>query len=390
MPSSRLPANLSANAIARAVAARRASSGALIDLTESNPTRVGLSYPPDLLAPLADPAGLAYDPQPLGLPTAREAVAREFLRHGRTVEAGRVALTSSTSEAYGLLFKLFCDPGDRVLVPHPSYPLFDHLTQLEAVEAAPYGLEHHGRWRIDLASVERAATARTRAVLVVSPNNPTGSFLHRDDLDALIQICQRHDLVLIGDEVFFDYRLGEVPDAASVLDRCEVVTCALGGMSKSCGLPQVKLGWIVWGGPDSSVRSTLAAYEIIADSYLSVSTPVQVAAPALLAGAGPVREQLRARIDRNLRALQQACRRWPAATLLDVEGGWSAVVRVPAVRPEEELVVTLVTDDGVLVHPGFFFDFHHEAFVILSLIVEPGPFDAGVDRVLARASGGSR
>lgn len=390
MPSSRLPANLSVNAIARAVEARRASPGDLIDLTESNPTRVGLAYPPDLLAPLADRAGLAYEPEPLGLGPAREAVAREFLRHGRTVDPDRVVLTSSTSEAYALLFKLFCDPGDRVLVPHPSYPLFDHLTRLEAVEAVPYALEHHGRWRVDLSSVERAAAARARAVLVVSPNNPTGSFLHRDDLNALIQVCRRHGLALIGDEVFFDYRLGEVPDAASVLDQNEVVTCALGGMSKSCGLPQVKLGWIVWGGPDAQLAPALTAYEIIADSYLSVSTPVQVAAPALLARAGLVRDQLQARIERNLRALEQACRRWPAATLLDVEGGWSAVIRVPAVRPEEDLVVSLVTDDGVLVHPGFFFDFSHEAFLVLSLIVEPGPFDAGVERVLARACGSSR
>jgi aspartate/methionine/tyrosine aminotransferase len=389
MPSSRLPANLSANAIARAVEARRAANGELIDLTESNPTRVGLSYPPDLLAPLADAAALAYEPEPLGLRTAREAVAREFLRHGRTVDADRVVLTSSTSEAYALLFKLFCDPGDRVLVPHPSYPLFDHLTRLEAVEAVPYVLEHHGRWRIDLSSVERAATARARALLVVSPNNPTGSFLHRDDLHALIEVCRRHGLALIGDEVFFDYRLADVPDAVSVLEQNEVVTCAFGGMSKSCGLPQVKLGWIVWSGPEADLQPALTAYEIIADSYLSVSTPVQVAAPPLLARAGLIRTQLQARIDRNLRALERACRRWPAATLLDVEGGWSAVIRVPAVGSEEELVVTLVTADGVLVHPGFFFDFPREAFLVVSLIVEPAPFDAGVERMLARACGRS-
>lgn len=387
MLSSRLPANLTANAIARAVEARRASTGDLIDLTESNPTRVGIVYPPDLLAPLADPAGLAYEPEPLGVRGAREAVAREFLRHGRTVDPDRVVLTSSTSEAYALLFKLFCDPGDRVLVPHPSYPLFAHLTTLEAVEAVPYALEHHGRWRIDLPSVERAAASGARALLVVSPNNPTGSFLHRDDLSALVDLCRRHGLALIGDEVFFDYRLGAAAETVSVLDQDEVLTCALGGMSKSCGLPQVKLGWIVWAGPAATVTATLSAYEIVADSYLSVSTPVQVAAPALLARAGVVREQLQARIDRNLRALEEACRRWPAATLPDVEGGWSAVIRVPAVGPEEDLVVTLVTDDGVLVHPGFFFDFDHEAFLVVSLIVEPGRFDAGVHRVLARACG---
>lgn len=387
MFSSRLPANLAANAITRAVDARRASGRGLIDLTESNPTRVGLSYPPDLLAPLSDPAGLAYDPQPLGLPAAREAVAREFLRHGQTVRPDRVALTASTSEAYALLFKLFCNDGDRVLIPHPSYPLFDHLTRLEAVEAVPYALEHHGRWRVDLSSVERAATGRARAVLVVSPNNPTGSFLHRDDLAALVEICRRHNLVLIGDEVFFDYRLRAVPEAASVLNQEEVVTCALGGLSKSCGLPQVKLAWIGWRGPAAALDEALAAYEIVADSYLSVSTPVQVAAPALLAHGGVIRDQLQARLTRNLRALGEACSRWPSATLLDVDGGWSAVIRVPAVRPEEDLVVALAAEDGVLVHPGFFFDFPREAFLVVSLIVEPGAFDQGVDRMLARACG---
>jgi alanine-synthesizing transaminase len=387
MRSSRLPSNLSPNAVSRAVEARRAAGLELIDLTESNPTRAGLLYPPDLLAPLADAAALVYDPQPLGLVAARDAVAREFLRYGREVEPGHVALTSSTSEAYALLFKLFCDPGDEVLVPHPSYPLVDHLTRLEAVGAVPYALEYHGGWRIDLPSVERAITTRTKAILVVSPNNPTGSFLHRQDLQALVELCRRHDLALIGDEVFFDYRLDTAPDAASVLDQDEVMTCALGGLSKSCGLPQAKLGWIVWRGPAVSLPGVLSAYEIIADSYLSVSTPVQVAAPALLARAAVVRAQLQARIARNLTALREASEPWSAATVLRAEGGWSAVVQVPAVRPEEDLVVTLVTEDGVLVHPGFFFDFSREAFLVLSLIVEPRRFDAGVARMLARACG---
>jgi alanine-synthesizing transaminase len=387
MRSSRLPSNLSPNAVSRAVEARRAAGLELIDLTESNPTRAGLLYPPDLLAPLADAAALVYDPQPLGLVAARNAVASEFLRYGHEVEPGHVALTSSTSEAYALLFKLFCDPGDEVLVPRPSYPLFDHLTRLEAVGSVPYALEYHGSWRIDLPSVERAVTARTKAILVVSPNNPTGSFLHRHDLQALVELCRRHDLALIGDEVFFDYRLDAAPDAASVLDQEEVITCALGGLSKSCGLPQAKLGWIGWRGPAVSLPGILSAYEIIADSYLSVSTPVQVAAPALLARAAVVRAQLQARIARNLTALREASEPWSAATVLRTEGGWSAVVQVPALRSEEDLVVTLVTEDGVLVHPGFFFDFPREAFLVLSLIVEPRRFDAGVTRLLARACG---
>jgi hypothetical protein len=301
-----------------------------------------------------------------------------------------VALTSSTSEAYALLFKLFCNPGDHVLVPQPSYPLFDHLTRLEVVEAVPYRLEYHGTWRIDIDSIARALTPKTRALLVVSPNNPTGSFLHRDDLHALVALCRRDGLALIGDEVFFDYPLDDAPDAASVLEQDEVLTLALGGLSKSCGLPQVKLGWIVWAGPQDVVASALAAYEVIADSYLSVSTPVQVAASRLMESGAMVRAGIHTRVRRNLDALRAASAAWPASTVLRTEGGWSAVVQVPATRTEEDLTVTLVTTDGVLVHPGYFFDFPREAFLVVSLLAEPDRFDAGVSRMLARACEGSR
>jgi alanine-synthesizing transaminase len=388
MISSRLQADLTPNAVTRAVAARRRSGRPLIDLTESNPTRVGIPYPSGLLAPLSDPAALTYDPQPLGLASAREAVAQEYARYGLAVSAARVALTSSTSEAYALLFKLFCDPGDEVLVPQPSYPLFEHLTRLEAVRTVPYEIEYHGAWRIDLDSVARAVTSRSRALLVVSPNNPTGSFLHADDLAALTGVCDAHGLALIGDEVFFDYRLDAAPRAVSVLSQNHVLTCALGGMSKSGGLPQVKLGWIMWAGPDARVAEAMHGYEVVADSYLSVSTPVQVAAPALLHSAGEVRGLIHARVRRNLTALRLACAHAPSVTTLAVEGGWSAVLQVPAVRSEEELVMTLVNEDGVLVHPGFFFDMTREAYLVLSLIVEPSTFDAGLALLLRRATGG--
>jgi aspartate/methionine/tyrosine aminotransferase len=267
--------------------------------------------------------------------------------------------------------------------------LFDHLTRLEAVETRPYTLEHHGAWRIDAASVARAITPRTRALLVVSPNNPTGSFLHHDDLDAVVGLCADHDLALVGDEVFADYPLEAAPGRVSVLAQDEVLTCALGGLSKSGGLPQVKLGWMAWTGPPTRVAEALHAYEIMADSYLSVSTPIQVAAPTLLTRVAPVREQIHARVRRNLQALRSAASAWPAVTALSVEGGWSAVVQVPAVGTEEELVLSLLRDDGVLVHPGYFFDFPREAFVVISLLVEPTAFDAGVRAVLERA-GGSR
>jgi aspartate/methionine/tyrosine aminotransferase len=390
MLSSRLPPDLAPNAVARAVDARRTTGADLLDLTASNPTVAGLHYPPDLLAPMASAEAIRYEPRALGLASAREAVAAEYARHGRPVHPGRIALTASTSEAYALLFKLLCDPGDEVLVPQPSYPLFDHLTRLEAVIPRAYHLEYHGDWRVDLHSVTRAVTSRTRALLVVSPNNPTGSFLHRHDLSDLVDVCRRHDLALIGDEVFFDYPLDPAPDKVSVLDQDEVVTCALGGLSKSCGLPQVKLGWMAWNGPAPEVARVIAAYEIVADSYLSVSTPVQVAAPTMLHRASTVRAQIQARIARNLQALRAACAAWPAVTVLRAEGGWSAVVQVPATRPEEGLVLTLITEDGVLVHPGYFFDFPREAYLVISLLVEPATFDTGISRVLARTCGSGR
>ncbi len=384
--SSRLPSNLTLNATTRTLATLRERGVAIIDLTESNPTRVGLRYPSDLLEPLSGPASLLYDPQPLGLPTAREAVSQDFARRGLTVPAERIALTASTSEAYSLLFKLLCDAGDSVLVPHPSYPLFEHLTVLEAVVAKPYRLEHHGTWRIDLDDLESSVDEETRAVLVVSPNNPTGSFLHERDLEALAALCASRDLMLIGDEVFADYRLERTAAAPSVLMATDVLTCSLGGLSKSVGLPQLKLGWIAFGGPTSRVAPLMAQYEIVADSYLSVSTPVQVALPSLLDRGASIRAQIQTRLERNLASLRQAVREVPSISVLEVEGGWSAVLKVPAFRTEEQLVLSALADDHVLVHPGYFFDFEHEAYLVVSLIVEPDVFDRGVARILARAA----
>ena len=382
----RLPGDLSPNAAARAVEALRARGTAVIDLTESNPTRAGFQYPERLLQALADSRALRYDPHPLGLVAARDAVSREFLRRGLDVPASRIGLTASTSEAYGFLFKLLCEAGDAVLVPRPSYPLFDYLTALEAVEAIPYTLEYHGTWRIDIASVRRAVNDRVRALLIVSPNNPTGSFLHKDDLVGLATLCASRDIPIIGDEVFADFPLDAAPQAASVLDAGDIVAFSLGGLSKSVGLPQLKLGWIGFGGPADRVQKMLTAYEVIADAYLSVSTPVQVAAPALLDAGGVVREQIHARVQRNLSSLRAAAAAYPSVSVLTCEGGWSAVVQLPAVRSEEALVLELLNDDHLLVHPGYFFDFERESFVVVSLLVGPDVFDRGVARLLARAT----
>ena len=384
--SSRLPSNLTLNATTRALAALRERGVTVTDLTESNPTRVGLQYPADLLEPLSDPYSLLYDPQPLGLPAAREAVAGDFERRGLTVSPERIGLTASTSEAYSLLFKLLCAAGDSVLVPRPSYPLFEHLTVLESIVAKPYRLEHHGAWRIDFDDLESSVDDTTRAVLVVSPNNPTGSFLHEDDLMALAALCATKDLMLIGDEVFADYRLERSTPPASVLTSTEVLSCSLGGLSKSVGLPQLKLSWIVFGGPASRVAPLMASYEIVADSYLSVSTPVQVALPSLLDRGASIRRQIQARLERNLASLRRALSDVPSVSALEVEGGWSAVLKLPAFRTEEQLVLGLLADDHVLTHPGYFYDFEREAYLVVSLLVRPEVFDRGVTRILARAA----
>ena len=284
-----------------------------------------------------------------------------------------------------MLFKLLCDAGDAVLVPQPSYPLFAHLTQLESVSAIPYALEYHGSWRVDVDSISRAATDRVRAIMIVSPNNPTGSFLHRDDLESISVLAAANGWAIIGDEVFADYPLDAAPEAVPVLSGADVLTFSLGGLSKSAGLPQLKLGWIGFGGPQTDVDRALAAYEIIADTYLSVSTPVQAAAAELIEHGAAIRSQIHARVRRNLASLRTISTAHPAVDVLRVEAGWSAVLQVPQLKTEETLVLELLEKDEVLVHPGYFFDFPREAYLVVSLLVDPDRFDRAMDRVLARA-----
>ena len=384
--STRVPADLAPNRLTVAELALRRRGVRLLDLTETNPTRVGLSYPGGCLGALASPASLAYDPQPFGLMAARQAVADELRRTGLHVDPAHLVLTASTSEAYAFLFKLLCDPGDQVLVPAPSYPLFEHLTRLELVEVRAYPLEYHGAWSIDFEGLDRALTPRTRAVLVVSPNNPTGSVLTRRDLAGLAERCASRGLTLIGDEVFADYLLDPREDRARVLDQDLALTFSLGGLSKSAGLPQMKLGWMAAGGPPGLVEAALARLEIICDSFLSVSTPVQQAAGALLATGREIREVIMRRVAGNLSALGTLVADHPSCSVHRVEGGWSAVIRVPATRPEETLVLDLLERDHVLAHPGYFFDFPNEAFLVVSLLPEPDAFREGVARLLARAA----
>ena len=390
MFSSRLPSELRENAVATAVAALRRRGEAPVDLTESNPTAVGISYPDSLLAALSDTQGLRYAPDPRGLLTAREAVGADAARRGAPVDPAHVVLTASTSEAYGWLFKLLCEPGDTVLVPRPSYPLFEHLTQLEAVQPRAYELEYHGRWSIDFASLADAP-ARTRALLVVSPNNPTGSYISSSDLARLTTLCAQREWTLIVDEVFADYPLesgGPLTDIAAraTASAAPALTFTLGGASKGLGLPQVKLGWMVAGGPPALRSAALTRLELIADTYLSVSTPVQLAAARLLTDALPVRDAIQSRVMHNLVRARTLAAGFPGCELLHVEGGWSAVLRVPATRTEERLVLDLLDQEHVLVHPGYFFDFPREAYLVVSLLVAEETFADAFSRVLGCAS----
>jgi aspartate/methionine/tyrosine aminotransferase len=378
------------NRLSASVADRHRQGMSVLDLTVSNPTIVGLSYPEALTAAPDDPRVLEYNPHPFGMPAARTAVAAEYRRHGLDLAPERVVLSASTSEAYTWLFKLLCDPGDRVLVPAPSYPLFAHLARLDSVELDTYWLDYHGVWSIDLASLDSGLTPRTRALVVVSPNNPTGSYLRRHQWETVLETCAARDVAVICDEVFIDYPVDPAEDA--VLGPCFArepergpLMFSLGGLSKSVGLPQFKLGWLILHGPLSLVTAANERLELICDSYLSVGTPVQVAAPRLFADGAQVRAAIADRIRRNWRALGDRVSRSPSCGLLRVEGGWSAVIRVPSTQPEETLALQLVEEDGVLVHPGFFFDFRTESYLVVSLLPAPESFDRGVDLLCRRA-----
>jgi len=319
--------------------------------------------------------------------SARQAVSDEFARRGAVVPPDRIVLTASTSEAYALLFKLLCDPGDSVLAPRPSYPLVEHLTDLECVSLDHYSLVFHGRWSIDVHELREKLSApaerRTRAIVVISPNNPTGSVLYDADIDTLASLAAEYRVALIADEVFADYAMPSMPPPPCVLRQKRALTFALGGLSKSAGLPQVKMGWIGVDGPTGLVEEALDRLETISDAYLSVSTPVQVAAPDLLRGGADVRVQIQERVRENLTILTRAVAACPACSVLPIEAGWYAVVQVPATKSEEMIVLDLLDRTGILVHPGYFYDFEREAFLVLSLLPDPNVFAPAVETLFS-------
>jgi alanine-synthesizing transaminase len=388
--SSRLKWDTSPNPLSVLLAEKRKSGAEVLDLTESNPTRAGFEYPAnEILAALADPRAMRYEPDPRGLVSAREAVSAYYAERGVDVPPSRILLTASTSEAYSYLFKLLANPGEEILVPRPSYPLFEYLAALESVHVRQYPLRYDGAWHIDFAALEQATGASTRAIVIVNPNNPTGSYLKADERERLDTFAAARDIAIISDEVFADFAFGGTwlqPAPLQVRTLAGGATApvfSMSGLSKAAGLPQVKLGWIVASGPRH--KEALEGLEWIADTFLSVGTPVQVALPELLRASAPVREQMIARTRSNLDALHRSAGPESPCRVLTVEGGWYAVVQVPRTRTEEEWTMQLLASSNVLVQPGFFYDFESEAYLVLSLLTRPEVFEEGVRRIMALA-----
>ena len=385
---SRIDVDLTPNALAQALAERRAAGARVLDLTASNPTQAGFAYPEaEILAALAAPAALRYEPEPGGLPAARAAVSAYYASRGEHVDAEDVLITASTSESYALLMKLLAEPGDEFLVPAPSYPLFDVLASLESVALARYPLERMpgAGWRIGRAGLERALSPRTRAIVVVHPNNPTGSFVQADEREWLEALCARRGLPLIADEVFLDYGSGAAP-APSFAAAHGALAFALSGLSKVAGLPQLKLGWIALAGPARLRREARDRLEFIADAYLSVGAPAQHAAAALLGLRGRIQPQILARVAANESLLRERCARAPGCRLLEREGGWYAVLELRRELDEEALCLRLLEEHGVLIHPGFFFDFERGGVLVVSLLARPEELAEGCERAIECAN----
>lgn len=373
------------NRLASCLTERRRQGLPVIDLTESNPTRCGLS--PDsegVLARLLDPRGVRYEPDGKGLRPAREAISGYYAARGVGVAAERLVLASGTSECYSWAFRLLANPGDEILAPAPSYPLFDFLADISDVRLVHYPLVYDHGWSIDFSSLRTLITSRARAILIVSPNNPTGSYLKAQEHAALVELACEHGLALIADEVFRDYAWTASPDGPSLAETADCLSFTFNGLSKICALPQMKLAWITAGGPDGLVEGALARLEVIADTYLSVSTPVQWASTNWLAEAGAVQSKVLARVRSNLDFLDELLGgSHSPVTRLRAEGGWYVTLRVPTTRSDEDCALRLLQEHGVYVHPGHFFDFPRDGFLVISLISAEAEFRTGIEKLVA-------
>ena len=379
--SKRLSWETTPNRIAESAAEKKRLGVPLLDLTVSNPTEVISDYPHDLIRQAYGVVrDFTYRPDPLGSKTARQAIAAYYRQRSIEFSPERLVLTASTSEAYTLLFKLLCDPGDEVLAPIPSYPLFEYLAAMECIGIAPYRLAYDGSWFIDFEHLRKQISARSKAIVVVNPNNPTGSFLKASELAELLALAEERNLPIISDEVFMDFSLrGSTAQVNTLIGANSVLSFSLNGLSKTAGMPQMKLGWIAINGPEREAYQARERLELLTDNFLSVATPVQEAAPELLEIGSVIQKSLTAQIVQNFRGLSRLT--GSPAHALYTEGGWSAILQVPRTQPEESLVLQLLQEQNVLVQPGYFFDMPSEAYVIVSLITPPGEFTEGIERL---------
>ena len=375
--------NLETNRLSEALATHRARKKRLFDLSVSNPTECGFTYPRRaILKALSQQAALRYAPDPRGLIASRRAVTKYYSAFGKNVAVDDIYITTGTSEAYGFVFRLLCNPGDEVLVPEPSYPLLNFLADIQDVKLVRYPLLYDHGWQIDFHALGKVITPRSRAVVVVNPNNPTGHFAGVKDIKQLNEICSSRNMAIIADEVFLDFGL-ITPRAPSFAANIQALTFTMSGLSKICGLPQMKASWFVTSGPEKSKSEALARMEVIADTYLSMNTPVQLAIPTLLGQRHRFQKQVMKRVRKNLVELDRQLTRQKTCERLVVEGGWNAVLRVPAVDSVEDLAIRLLAEKRVYLHPGHFYDFPGDGFVVVSLITPERTFAEGIKRILA-------
>ena len=375
--------NLEPNRLSEALARHRVAGKPLIDLTASNPTECGFTYDRErILSALADPQSLSYEPEPKGLLAAREVIVGYYADRGDHVAASDMLLTTSTSEAYAFVFRILCNPGDEVLIPTPSYPLFDLLADIQDVRLVRYPLIYDHGWQIAFHALEAALTPRTRAIIVVHPNNPTGHFVKPDERSGLNQICAGRQLAIIADEVFLDFALSSKRHLSWVANS-EVLTFTMSGLSKMCGLPQMKAAWLAASGPKDLKTRALERLEVIADTYLSMNAPIQHAIPEFLQQRHEFQRQLMSRVRGNLAELDRQLATQKACGRREIEGGWYAVLRVPTTRTDEEVALDLLEKEGVYVHPGHFYDFPADAYLIVSLIGSEQEFGEGIRRLVS-------
>ncbi|HZV59089.1 MAG TPA: pyridoxal phosphate-dependent aminotransferase [Candidatus Eremiobacteraceae bacterium] len=383
MFSDRTAWNLEPNPLSKALADRLSSGKPVIDLTESNPTKCDFHFEVEkILGALRHPASMNYDPVPQGLLAARNAVVDYYRSRNCAVNVNDIFLATSTSEAYSFLFRTFCNPGDEVLIPQPGYPLFNFLADIQDVATVPYPLIYDYGWQIDFQALRRAITPRTRTIVVVNPNNPTGHFSKPDDMDRLNQICLEGDLAIIADEVFLDFSLGkDIPPTFASNNKA--LTFTMSGLSKISGLPQMKVAWLIATGPEALKQQAIARLEMIADTYLSMNTPMQLALPVLLELRHNFQPQCIARTRNNLAQLDKLLATQELCSRLNLEGGWYAVFKVPVTRGDDDLTLELLNTHGVYVHPGHFYDFPVDGYLVVSLITLEQPFATGIEALVA-------